>query len=109
MFDHLASEPTPIVFPVVHSLLYGDDQWLPGHQQWESLIPPWFPGCLSLDEIPVEPLDVQSRLEEIDDLIAESHRGVIDHQQSSNGSRQNLGDFEMGVPSLQYCDWQGHS
>jgi hypothetical protein len=82
MLDRLASDDSPIVYPLVHSLLYGDDQWLPDRQQWEYLAPQWFPGCLSLDEIPVEPSDVESRLDEIDEMIAGFLRGVIDDEQS---------------------------
>jgi hypothetical protein len=82
MLDRLANDESPIYFPLVDSLLYGDDQWLPDRQQWEDLSPVYSPGCLSLDEIPVEPLDVKSRLDEIDEMIAGFLRGVIDDEQS---------------------------
>lgn len=41
LLDHLASESRPIVFPLASQLLYGDNQWLPGHWQRECLLPPW--------------------------------------------------------------------
>jgi hypothetical protein len=92
MLDRLASDgKLPIYFPLVDSLLYGDDQWLLECRQWEDLSPLWFPGCLSLDEIPIEPLDVKSCLDEIDQMIVGFLCGVIDDEQS---------DFSP-------CSWDG--
>jgi hypothetical protein len=81
MFDRLASDPSPVFYPLVHSLVYSDGQWLPDRQQREDLSPPWYPGCISWDEIPNEPLDVERCLGEIEQFIAEFLRGVIDDEQ----------------------------
>jgi hypothetical protein len=71
-WDQLASESLPIAFPVANHLLYGDNQWLPGHQQRECLLPPWelLPRDFLFDhEIPLQLLDVECCMKEIESFF----------------------------------------
>jgi hypothetical protein len=69
MLDRLASKPDPIPFPLAPVLLYGDDQWLPGREQWEELRPPWNVSCgVSWDELAYGP-EVESWLDQIEAFI----------------------------------------
>ncbi len=50
MLDCLASDPSPIPFPLVAKLYFEDEQWLPDHRQWQDLSPPWNVPCHVLTE-----------------------------------------------------------
>jgi len=78
--NHLAGSSL-VMYPVSSHLLYGDDQWLPGRQQWVCLQPPYLPGGFSLDKIPFQPSEVKSRLEEVEAVIASFLRDVIEDEQ----------------------------
>jgi hypothetical protein len=69
MLDRMASKSDPVAFPLASTLLYGDDQWLPGREQWTCLQPPWDLPCgVSWKELAYGP-EVESRLDQIEAFL----------------------------------------